>query len=413
MTLKRFRGYSYTMRFAIATLGCKVNQYDSETIREALVNDGNEELGFTDNCDLYIINTCTVTHRSDSDSRKLIRRALKTSDSARVIATGCKAVTDPGSLRDISPRVEVATPSKLASLLGLSFSGSITRFHHRSRAFVKIQQGCDNFCTYCIVPYARGKPRSRDIDEILQEIRQLNSNAYREIVLTGVNIGLHKLGLSYITKKILEQTRVERIRISSIEPWTFQESLLELVADEPRLCKHLHLPMQSASDRILESMARPYTARYFSDLVHGIHIASPDIAIGTDIIVGFPGEDDRAFQETLNMVESLPLAYLHVFPYSRRPGTKAYVFTPQVDELTKKKRVSILRKISQKKRRDFALGLMGRDMDVLVTGSESGMSTGITTNYQKVMLKGPVKKPGSIVNARITGLKSGRLQATI
>jgi len=400
------------MRFAIATLGCKVNQYDSELIREALVKGGYEESSFNDTCDLYIINTCTVTHRSDSDARKLIRRALKTSNNARVIATGCKAVTDPASLQEISPRVEVAAPSDVSDLLGVRLPRVITHFQHRSRAFVKIQQGCDNFCTYCIVPYARGRPFSRDIDEIIQEVEQLTSSGYREVVLTGVNMGLHELGLAFIVNQVLAGTRIERIRISSIEPWTFQGSLLRLMADESRVCKHLHLPLQSGSDRILESMARPYTAGYFSDLVLGIHEACPDIAIGTDIIVGFPGEDDAAFQDTLGMIQRLPLAYLHVFPYSPRPGTKAYELDHWVDEMTKKKRVGILRELSQKKRKDFAIGLTGKNMDVLITSSRSGMSSGITTNYQKIMLNAPVK-PGSVVNVKITGFEAESLVGII
>ena len=400
------------MRFAIATLGCKVNQYDSELIREALVKGGYEESSFNDTCDLYIINTCTVTHRSDSDARKLIRRALKTSNNARVIATGCKAVTDPASLQEISPRVEVAAPSDVSDLLGVRLPRVITHFQHRSRAFVKIQQGCDNFCTYCIVPYARGRPFSRDIDEIIQEVEQLTSSGYREVVLTGVNMGLHELGLAFIVNQVLAGTRIKRIRISSIEPWTFQGSLLRLMADESRVCKHLHLPLQSGSDRILESMARPYTAGYFSDLVLGIHEACPDIAIGTDIIVGFPGEDDAAFQDTLGMIQRLPLAYLHVFPYSPRPGTKAYELDHWVDEMTKKKRVGILRELSQKKRKDFAIGLTGKNMDVLITSSRSGMSSGITTNYQKIMLNAPVK-PGSVVNVKITGFEAESLVGII
>ncbi len=375
------------MRFAISTLGCKVNQYESQLIREAFRNSGSQEQEFSlPGADVYIINTCTVTHRSDADARKLIRRA--SCFNARLIVTGCQATVYPGDIRGISDRAEIVPFEEMGAALGLPIPAHITGFSGHSRAFVNVQQGCSNNCTYCIVPKARGIPRSRDTVEILREIEDLYGAGYREIILTGINIGLYEGGIEALLEKILAKSAMPGIRISSVEPWTVSEHLIDLVANEERLCKHLHLPLQSGSDRILSLMGRPYDAGYYRDLVGRVRSASPDIAIGSDVMVGFPGEGQSEFDETFSLLNSLDISYLHVFPFSPRPGTPAAGFPGQVDSLSLKARAADIRKISQAKKKAFIRSLVGRETEVLVTHSDETGFKGVSSNYIKVEVPG-------------------------
>ncbi|MCD6569560.1 MAG: MiaB/RimO family radical SAM methylthiotransferase [Deltaproteobacteria bacterium] len=397
------------MKFAIATLGCKVNQYDSELIREALTASGHAEQPFNKaNAQLYIINTCTVTHRADAENRKLIRKALRQGPDARIIATGCQAVTNPYALRAVSDRVEVIALPQLDKGLNIDIQTKIRSFHGHSRAFVKVQQGCNMFCTYCIVPYARGTPISRPQEEITEEIDTLHKAGYNEVVLTGINIGLYNRGIADLIKKILMYTRIPRVRISSIEPWTIDNSLLAIMAYEPRVCRHIHLPLQSGSDRILRAMGRPYNKAYYNDLIKSIRSMSKDIAIGTDIMVGFPGEDEDTFEETVEFVEGLDIAYMHIFPYSKRPGTKAARFKPDIDTAIKRQRVSKLRAISCEKRMRFALSQIGCKEDILVLNTNIKTSVGMTSNYLKVCLPGNMNT-GDIVEVDIKAMKDSML----
>jgi len=401
------------MEFAIATLGCKVNQYDSELIREALIRSGHTERFFHKPLvHLYIINTCTVTHRADAENRKLIRRALRYGPDARVIATGCQAVTDPDALKDISERVDVIAPTQLGEVLDIDIQTKITSFYGHSRAFVKVQQGCNMFCTYCIVPYARGKPVSRPQEEIIEEINVLHDHGYNEVVLTGINIGLYKGGIGDLVKKILMYTRIPRIRISSVEPWTVDNTLLGIMVYESRVCKHIHLPLQSGCDRILRAMERPYNKAYYNDLIKSIRSMSKDIAIGTDIMVGFPSEDENAFEEGLKFVKGLDITYIHTFPYSKRPGTKAAGLKPHIDTAIKRERVSRLRAISCEKRTEFALAQIGCKSDILVLNTGAKNSVGMTSNYLKMRLSGH-QKIGHIVEVCIEDMKDRMLSGHI
>lgn len=384
------------MQFAMATLGCKVNQYESERIREVLLGRGYVEQRFGAPVDLALINTCTVTHRSDAHSRRLIRMAV---GSARVIATGCQAVTDPDGLRGLIPALEVCAPGDLAAALGAPLPRCVQRFHGHARAFVKVQEGCNHGCAYCIVPRAKGLPISRPLSEILEEVTGLCRAGYREIVLTGINIGLYAGGITALVRTVLDATPVERIRVSSIEPWTIDDGLPGLLRSE-RVCPHLHLPLQSGSARILAAMGRPYDLDYYRDLVHGLTAAHPHLAIGTDIMVGFPGEDEASFEESYRCLEALPLAYLHVFAYSRRPGTRAALMPGQVDEEEKKRRVTRLRRLSDAKRAAFLASQQGRVLDVLVTATGEERFTGISENYLQVQEKGRAVR-GEIVPVKI------------
>lgn len=375
------------MKFAITTLGCKVNQYESQLIREALTAGGYEEQDFSfPGADLYIINTCTVTHRSDAEDRRLMRRAL--AFNSRTIVTGCQALVYPEKIRELSGRTEVVPFEELESVLGVHFPTGVTAFSDHSRAFVNIQQGCNNHCTFCVVPRARGIPRSRPVEGIIQEVSRLFDSGFREIVLTGINIGLYEGGVSRLIRKILEGTSMPRIRISSIEPWTLTPDLVNMVVEEPRICKHVHLPLQSGSDDILSRMGRPYQAGYYRDLVSGIRSSSQNIALGSDIMVGFPGEGEEQFRETYALLEDIDITYLHVFPFSPRPGTPAASYPCQVDTRVMKDRAFRLRDLSKRKRRSFIQSQIGKEEEVLVIHTDDTSFKGITSNYIKVEAQG-------------------------
>ncbi len=375
------------MKFAITTLGCKVNQYESQLIREALMGGGFSEQDFSSpGADLYIVNTCTVTHRSDAEDRKLIRKALNYH--ARLIVTGCQAKVYPYEIRSLAPRAEVIAFEDMGAALGIPLPSHIKDFCGHSRAFVNVQQGCNNHCTFCIVPQARGVPRSRPLDDIMREISELYETGFREIILTGINIGLYEGGVQALIENILQDSPMPRVRISSIEPWTLKKGIIELTAKEPRLCRHMHLPLQSGSDGILARMGRPYNAAYYRDLITAIRAANPHIAIGSDVMVGFPGESEEQFEQTYALVSSLDLAYLHVFPYSKRPKTPAASYGCQVDSRVVKERAFRLRELSRAKRRAFVLSQIGREEEMLVTRSQAGSFEGITSNYLKVKAEG-------------------------
>ena len=375
------------MIFSIITLGCKVNQYEGQRIKELLRSLGHTEQSFSmPGTDCSIINTCTVTHRSDADGRRLMRSVLKSG--GRVVVTGCQAVVYPEEIKRLSDRIEVVTLDEIAGHFGASMPALITEFKGHSRAFVKVQSGCDNFCSYCVVPFARGKPWSRKSSDIVAEISTLAGKGYHEVVLCGINIGLYDGGITSLLKNILGCTSIPRIRISSIEPWTVTGELIDLVAAEPRICKHLHLPLQSGSDRILTEMGRPYDAAYFKQLIGRVRSSSKDIAIGSDVMVGFPGEDEQCFQETYSMLEDLEVTYLHVFPYSIRQGTRAASMTAQVDAAVKKERSLTLRDLSRAKKDSFIRSRLGLLEDIIVTHTQPGLFRGITSNYMNILVRG-------------------------
>ena len=379
------------MRFAIATLGCKINQYESEWLREALINSGAEEQPFeAAAADLYIINSCIVTQRSAAENRKLARKALDWG--GRVILTGCQAKALSDDLGDVAEGVEIVAADALAEHLGIESLRLVRQFAGHRRAFVKVQSGCDNFCSYCIVPFARGLPVSRPVGEIIDEINALQIAGFREVVLCGINIGLYEGGLATLMRDLLAATEIPRLRISSIEPWTLNDDFMRLFAAEPRICRHLHLPLQSGSDEILAAMRRPYRRDYYRAQLQALKAIDPLMAIGTDVMVGFPGETDDQFADGLAFIESLPLTYLHVFPYSRRPGTVAAGLVGQVPEIVKKRRARQLRQISVSKRLGFEQSCLGMETELLVTGGDSGVSWGPTSNYLNVKVEAAIAR---------------------
>jgi len=380
------------MRIAVLTLGCKTNQAESNYIKNAAVGSGHSIVTLKDSPDICIINTCTVTAKSDYQSRQIIRRALKTG--ARVLVTGCYSEISADEISAISPDLEVVSnlgKTNVIKMLGIDTETiSLSYFPDRSRPFVKIQDGCNYACSYCTIPKARGHSRSRAVEEIAGEIGMLESNGFAEVVLTGIHIGHYgydlepKVSLSYLLDNILTYTKKVRIRLSSIEANEIDEHLLELLSDK-RVCPHLHIPLQSGDDLILKQMKRPYSRQYYISKVQEVLKRFPGIALGTDIIVGFPGEGEAEFLNTSRLVEEIPFSYLHIFPYSDRPGTQSAGMSVQVSPETRKARAQVLKTIDIDKRKAYRHAQIGRSLNVVCEKRlQNGLYTGKSENYLNV-----------------------------
>ena len=431
------------VRVAMATLGCKVNQCESAGISEALTARGITIVPFEAAADGYIINTCTVTGRTDYQSRQLIRRAIRKNPAAAVLVTGCYAQMAPEEIAripgvrfitgnaekeripDILCEMTAGVPQILVGDIrkekGISRLGA-TVFPEHTRAFLKIQDGCDTFCSYCIVPHARGANRSLPPEEVLERITSISRTGYREIVLTGIHLGAWgrdlqpRADLATLVRSVVEGYALERLRLSSIEPRELNEELITLIGTAGTVCRHLHLPLQSGDDGILAAMLRDYDAAFFRDLVRDLHAAVPGIAVGIDVMAGFPGETEEAFANTLRIVEEMPIAYLHVFPYSRRPGTPAATMDGQVSEEGKKKRAERLRTVGAAKRQAFAEGFIGTPLQVLIEGrtdKNTGLPVGFSDNYIPVAVRGGGVTANRIVRVMPEAFQGGCLIAEV
>jgi threonylcarbamoyladenosine tRNA methylthiotransferase MtaB len=405
-------------RVALATLGCKVNQCESAAVADRLRQLGHTVVGFDAEADVFIINTCTVTARTDFQSRQLVRRAARRNPDAPVIVTGCYAQVAPDKLKEL-PGVRLVAgnvekdliPGLVGTLNGgpadvlvgdigqaRKFSGlTPDRFPGRTRAFLKIQDGCNARCSYCIVPAARGPSRSMPEDRVLERAAALAAAGYREIVLTGIHLGAWGQDLtpspdiSSLVRRIGERGRVGRLRLSSIEPLEVTDGLLACLRDSTVLCRHLHIPLQSGDDRILAAMGRHYDREFFRGRIERLVSEIPDLAIGVDVMAGFPGEGDHEFQNTMALLRELPVAYLHVFPYSERPGTTASGMPGKVEEHVRAERAAQLRGLGLAKRQVFVKRLEGSKQVVLVEESrdrKTGRLKGFTGNYIPVCLQG-------------------------
>jgi threonylcarbamoyladenosine tRNA methylthiotransferase MtaB len=420
--------------FAITTLGCKLNQYESECIRQALVGRDWKFRTFGENADYYIINTCSVTGRTDSRCRNAVRRARKAAPDSKIIVTGCYAETQPESLEKMDEtdlvlgnRDKYSIVDILENMAGRSNAGEagaksvdfdIAEFHEHSRAFIKIQEGCDSACTYCIIPRARGRSRSVPADQVLGQVRKLENNGIEEIVLTGIHIGRYGKdldggsSLERLVGRILDETSLPRVRLSSIEVNEVTDGLLSMISSTDRLASHLHIPLQSGDDTILEAMRRPYDTSFFRERIEAVRVLSDGIGIGTDIITGFPGEDDRSFRKTFEFVRSLPLTYFHVFSFSRRPGTPAENMAGQVDPDAKKRRSRRLIRLGRSKKKDFMRSRTGsREMAVIQgkAGRYSRFSKALTGSYCEVSVECPESLNGRLLPVEITHYSMGRL----
>jgi threonylcarbamoyladenosine tRNA methylthiotransferase MtaB len=402
---------------AVATLGCKVNQFESEALMASLEEKGYCLVPFGEPADITIINTCTVTHRADFQSRQMARRASRSSPESLLIVTGCYADVEPdriaeiqgvthvlgnvekSHLRDLLPQIQRGEfPTIRVSDIQKEdrlFETPLHSFHGHTRAFLKIQDGCDSRCSYCIVPHARGRSRSLPPDRIRAHLGVFKERGYKEVVLTGIHIGAYGRDLDppVPLEKLLEQLEQtespSRIRLSSVEPVDFSPGLISILSQSSKVCPHLHIPIQSGDDDILKGMNRNYDRSFLSRLVRELHQIVPNLCIGADVIVGFPGETEDRFEHTRQLIEALPFSYLHVFPFSRRKGTPAFHFSEQVDEGKTKQRAERLRALGKQKRWAFYQRFLGMELTVLVEDRKdkgSGRLKGFSRNYIPVLL---------------------------
>jgi threonylcarbamoyladenosine tRNA methylthiotransferase MtaB len=414
---------------ALATLGCKTNQFESAALEEQLVAAGWSIVPFDTGAELVIVNTCTVTAATDSQSRNLIRRARRLNPACRVVVTGCYAQIDPAALRAL-PGVALvlgnAEKQDLLRLLGeeggekihvsdLREAGgsvpTLTAFAERSRAFVQIQNGCNAFCSYCIIPFARGPSRSVAPELVLEQVQQLVAAGYPEVVLTGIHIGGYGLDLeppsrlTALVKLLFANSPVHRLRLGSIEPTEIPDELIELLATSPVFCPHLHIPLQAGDDAVLSRMNRHYDTAFFRALIARLVVRIPDLAIGLDLIAGFPGESEAEFAHTLALIADLPVTHLHVFPYSKRPGTPAATMGGQVPPEVIKERAAQLRALGSAKLDAFTRSFIGRELEVVVEGGgKGGVLRGISRNYLSIRFAGDLTLVGKAVAVRLVNV---------
>ena len=399
------------MKFNIITLGCKVNAYESEFMQEALLRSG--YLFDEQNPDIIIINTCSVTNMADRKSRKLVHKARREHKDALLVVVGCSAQNHQEDYQNMGIDILLGNreKSKIVSILekyirdheqytyftkerSLDFEDmKVEEFTTHTRAFVKVQDGCDNFCSYCIIPYVRGSIRSKDFDKAIEEVKTLVSHGHKEVILTGIHTGSYSSGSHDLSDLIEEMAKIDgltRIRISSIEITELNDKFLNLLKREPKIANHLHIPLQSGSDAVLKRMNRKYDTNYFREKIAQIRAIRPDISITTDCIVGHPYETDECFLEYVAFCRDICFSKLHVFPYSIRTGT-ASASMPQIDEKVKKERTHILLELSSELEEEYYNKFVGSILDVITEEYEGEYTVGFTSNYIKVYLKGEYK----------------------
>ena len=418
------------------TLGCKLNAYDTEWYREQFTNEGYREVAFGRPADVTVVNTCTVTGQGAAQSRQMLRRAHRISPDGTVVAMGCYAQTDPDVLigmPEVDLVVGTAEKTRLLDLIndtcsiGRSYVSrrrtaefqemDIFNFGGRARAFVKIQEGCNEFCSFCVIPFARGRSRSRSLQSCLDQVRRLVDAGYLEVVLAGVHIGdygadLDGHGLLDLFEAIERIEGLQRFRVSSIEASYVSDAMVDFFSSSSRFCRHLHIPLQSGDDGILTSMRRPYTRARYLSLIETLAERAPGIGLGADVMVGFPGETDEAFANTFDLIDKGPLAFLHVFPFSPRVGTIAARMDGEVDAAVKKRRGALLRRLGARKTEAFNRRFEGRTMNVLFEGRRepgTGYLQGVTDNYIRVFAPGPDSAKNSIAPVRLTDVRNGRV----
>ena len=411
----------------IYTLGCKVNTYESEYLMNILKEKGYIIKDFDDVCDVYIINTCTVTNNSDVKSRKVIRQAIKRNDDSCIIAMGCfieanKDIEIPGIDILIGNKDKTKVPELIEEWFknresrNLVYNEELTKFEDmyinnfpgRTRAFVKIQDGCENFCSYCIIPFVRGKCRSKEFDTVINEVTDLVNNGYKEVVLTGIHTGSFGIDLDKsfadLLGELVKIKGLERLRISSIETTELNEDVLDVLRNSNVIVDHLHIPIQAGSDEVLKLMNRKYDLDFFFKKIEEIRSIRPEISITTDIIVGFPGETEELFNKSIETCKKIKFSKLHVFPFSERKGTKAVELPNKVSPEDKKKRTKKLLEVSKKLELDYMNKYLNREVEVLIEEYTDGYSYGHTPNYLYVKIIGE-KEHNSIVKVTIKDIE--------
>lgn len=398
-----------TITVAIETLGCKLNQAESESIALQFTKNGCRLVSPSEPADIYILNTCTVTSTADRKARYFLRLARRRNPDATIVALGCYPERNAEELRKLKCADLILgndAKDNITSILDIARSRpSCVRFDGdvlRTRSMIKIQEGCDHYCSYCVVPYVRGRERNRSADEIIAEIDARINIGFKEIVLTGTNIGAYQPGLESLIKRIIDETEVQRLRLSSLRPGDINEGLLEPWSDA-RLCRHLHLPLQSGSDTVLKRMNRPYSIDAYAAAIARIREAIPKASITADIIVGFPGETDEEYEESYNFCQRMSFSNLHVFSYSQRPGTAAADMPHQIDEHIKKERSGKMLKLARDSALHFGRRFKAETLPVLwETEIAPGVWDGLTDNYIRVMAHSDRPLKNEIIDARLS-----------
>ncbi len=430
-------------KYKIITLGCKVNTYESNAIAEKLINEGYCEAKSDEQADIVIINTCSVTHVSDAKSRQMIRRAIKNNPSARIGIMGCYAQMASNEISKIAGVNVIVGTNNRDKLLPYLFENlntnkqiidikeysnkdgyeklKLSSYEDNTRAFIKVQDGCNNFCSYCIIPYARGRLRSRELKDILEETKVLVANGYKEIVLTGIHTGAYGLDsgkfrlVDVIEAMIRENPNLPRIRISSIEIVEIDDKLLDIIANSKVVVDHLHIPLQSGCDKILRLMNRRYDTNKFLEIVTKIRKVIPNIALTTDVIVGFPQETEEDFNETMEFIKKVNFSEIHVFPFSPRSGTPAANMKEQVSPKIKKERVEKLLNLSKELHLKYMEKFIGKELEVLFEEKSptSNWVFGKSSNYLKVYCKGDEKLLNQIKRVRVDRILDNHAISTI
>jgi threonylcarbamoyladenosine tRNA methylthiotransferase MtaB len=433
---------------AVATLGCRLNQVDSDALARRLEARGFRTIPFESRADVVVVNTCTVTGRADASDRQMIRRARRLHPDAQLVVTGCWAQTDPeavAALREVDVVVGNADKDRLASILDdLARDGRavrrprievsdvrtvvelpaspMPRVSPRARAFLKVQDGCQHRCAFCIVPRARGSSRSLDPRHVVDEAARFVELGCRELVLTGVDLGHYgadlrpRTTLAALLRALIDVPGLTRLRLSSVLPAYFMPELFEIVTGAPVIAPHLHIPLQSGSDRVLRAMRRPYTVAMYGTLVERLSAKIPGLGLGADVIVGFPGETEDDFAATMRLVERLPLSYLHVFAYSDRAGTEAAALDRRIDGVIVARRSRELRALAARKNQAFRRAMMGERHDSIVLehrDRETGSLVGLTGNYVEVVFDGPDTLRRTMASLRVTDATSARTRGEV
>jgi len=412
--------------FFVQNFGCRATQADGAALETLLSAKGFESVADRSRADLVVLNTCTVTQSADEDVRQTIRRVHRENPGARMLVTGCYAQRAPNELAAMpgvewvvgnSHKTQIADLVSAAPYHGNILVGDIFAQHDflsapvedaagdRTRPNLKIQDGCNNRCSFCIIPFVRGRSRSAPAGQVIEQIRGL-SLRYREVVLSGINLGRwgreqgSRMRLAGLLRRLLDETPIERLRLSSVEPMDFSDDLLGLMASSPRIARHVHAPLQSGCDRILRRMHRKYRPRHYADRIANARRLMPDCAVGADVMVGFPGETEADFEESRQFIDSLPFTYLHVFTYSERPGTPAAEMADQVPMPVRKERNRVLRELAAAKNLAFRRQFVGRTLSV-VTLNES--ADALSDNYLKVQLARPTE-PNQLMDVTIGGV---------
>lgn len=394
------------MKIFIETLGCKVNTYESEVIKSNFLNNGYEEASTLEEADVIIVNTCSVTNQSDAKSRKVIRNAKRRNEKAIIAVCGCSSQNHQEELLPLDIDILIGNKDKTKivdmvneyqkshqkivkfyDMKNTDFENMLIKnYEDRTRAFVKIQDGCNNYCTYCIIPYLRGTTRNKDFNEAVEEIKELVESGFKEIVLTGIHTGSYP-EFTKLIKEISKIGQLERIRISSIEITELDDEFLEELKNNPKICNHLHIPIQSGSNNVLKAMNRKYDVNKFKEIINKIREVRPDINITTDLIVGFPSETLEDFAETIETVKLIKFGKIHVFPYSKRDGTVAAKMKNLVTDQEKKRRTHIMLELSDKMEEEYYNLFLHQNLNVLIEEYHDDYSVGHTSNYIKVHIK--------------------------